>query len=245
MTSPTHFIARAALLAALAPAAQANLLVNGSFEDATNFTVTYTSGFNDAADDLVHGSSALTGWTVVGGDVQSGDVSWLYKTNPYGHVGPDGDYILDLTAYERNDLGGVSQTFATVDGQRYDVSFLLGTGGSGPSLSQFQTIGPVSVLAQVFSGSGGFITEGSFSSASGSFATAVWTLQTFSFFASGSSATLSIQGLSRGPGNSVFIGLDAVSVTGPVPEPGSAGLLLAGLAALGGVVRRRHIGRVE
>ncbi len=218
----------AAMLLATGTAHAAERLVNGGFEADAAFAGHTSPVPGDDGYMLSSGSTVMPGWTVI-----NGDVSWAHDGNPYGHVNPlPGDhYVLDLTAYERGPLGGVAQTFSTVAGQTYSVSFDIGVGGSGPSLPSTLTRGPVSVGASLTNASG--LPCCDFQSAAGQFDVAVWTTQHFDFVATGTSSTLSIYGSSTGPDKSVFIGLDNVSVTGAVPEPATAVLALLGLGALG------------
>ena len=96
----------------------ADLLVNGNFEVPVQGPPNYAT-FNIPA-----GSTYITGWTVVQGNVD------LTTTANYG-PGPN---TLDLTSVQDIDLigdtagsggvfGGLSQTFTTVVGQQYQLTF--------------------------------------------------------------------------------------------------------------------------
>jgi choice-of-anchor C domain-containing protein len=100
-----------------------NLIVNGSFEESSINPGTYQ--------DLPAGSTAITGWTVTG---HIDYVAALWAAS-------DGKHSLDLDGSACNThtptgcLGGVKQSFATVAGQKYDVSFdLAGNPLNGPKV---------------------------------------------------------------------------------------------------------------
>ncbi len=83
----------------------------GSFTNGNFASGSYTPNYLGAGyDTLRGGSTAITGWTV-GGD----SVDWIntYWTAPGGNS-------IDLNG---NNPGSISQTFATVSGATYDVSF--------------------------------------------------------------------------------------------------------------------------
>jgi choice-of-anchor C domain-containing protein len=107
--------ALALLLVALpATAAQATIVINGSFEQGPasvgNFR-TYGAG-----------STAITGWTVTGGSV---DLIGSYWNSS------DGARSLDMSG---NSPGTIVQTLATVAGQRYRLSFDVSSNWDNRSL---------------------------------------------------------------------------------------------------------------
>lgn len=95
---------------------EVNLLVNGSFEegpDVDNFVA------------LDSGSTAIKGWTVTRGQIDYIGTHWVS-----GH----GKRSLDL--HGSPGFGGIKQTFKTVEGQRYRVTFLMaGSPGSKSSVN--------------------------------------------------------------------------------------------------------------
>lgn len=96
--------------------------------------------------------------------------------------------------------GGIQQTFATVLGQTYDVTFdLYGNSDGGPQIKQVR----VSVDS--------FLQDYSFDTQGQTRSTLIWQPTAFSFVASGSSATLSFASLSPS-GNSWGGFIDNVSV---------------------------------
>ncbi len=107
------------------PQAPANLIVNGSFEQATINPGSYQ--------DLAAGSTALKGWTVT--------LKHIDYVNAALWLPSEGKHSLDLEGSACNVrtptdcLGGVKQTFATVVGQKYDVAFdLAGNLYAGPKI---------------------------------------------------------------------------------------------------------------
>jgi choice-of-anchor C domain-containing protein len=93
-----------------------NLLVNGSFEEGPE--VPGKKGFKP----LDKGSTEIKGWTVIKGQID-------YVKGFYAAA--DGKACLDL--HGSPGYGGVEQTFATVKGNKYRVTFsLAATPGFGP-----------------------------------------------------------------------------------------------------------------
>lgn len=201
------------LLMAAASGAQANLIVNGSFEDTTNF-VDNTGQDNDS---LAGGSTAMTGWTITPGH----NVSWIGPTNPFSLTASSGAYFLDLTDYQTGaPYGGLSQVIATTPGAHYTLTFDLGS-------SSIYGL-PDGVTATAGSGSGVFT-----STATG---TNNWESETLNFVATGASTTVSFLGAS----GANYIGLDNVSVTlSAIPEAATWALMLTGFAGVGVAMRRR------
>jgi hypothetical protein len=213
-----------ALTAALCagPAAQANLLVNGSFESGA-----FVNQGNDTMSPGV-GSTVITGWTVI-----TDTTAWIGATNPFGLSASDGSFFLDLTNYQAGaPFAGMSQTIVTTPGATYTLSFDLGS-------STFW--GRPDALVASAAGTSATFTSGPASTATPN---NDWTHETMQFVATAASTTITLQG-SAGIN---YIGLDNVSVdlssdaTPPpvssVPEPQSWALMLAGLAALG--IARRY-----
>src|SRR4051794_18897265 len=96
-----------------------NLIVNGSFEDATNFVD------NTRSDTMLLrlGDTALSSWTIIG---QDDSLSWSGPTAPreWGVVATDGSYWLDLTGFrDTPPYAGIAQTIATQIGHQYLLSF--------------------------------------------------------------------------------------------------------------------------
>jgi hypothetical protein len=210
------------LILLLNPAAYANSILNGSFENGT-----FVPDTNNT-DELSSGSTAITDWTTINGV----PTAWIKNVNPWDISAADGQFFLDLTGYsDAGTYGGVSQSFATVAGTNYVVTFDVGYGGNSANFD-----GPVSVRAIA----PGF--NGTFTSASGSQDPAVWNLETFNFTATSSLSELSLTGLSTAGG--YYIGLDNVDVepSAAVPEPSSWELLGLTLLVLVGAARKKWLG---
>ena len=119
----TALIAAACAWALFAGSANANLLVDGSFEYAKDFVDNYGGDTMN----LGVGSTTMKDWTVIGTTSGAG-LAWIGPTNPYGLKAEQGSYFLDLTEeHISGPYGGVEQTFATVAGDKYKVTFWLGS----------------------------------------------------------------------------------------------------------------------
>lgn len=211
-------------LAALGSAAQANLLVNGSFEDGA-----FVNQGNQTMS-LAPGSSVINGWTVL-----TDATAWINAGNPFGLAASDGNRFLDLTNYSAGaPFAGLSQTIATTAGATYTLSFDLGGSNAWGR--------PDALVASAAGTSVPFTTG----PASATTPNNDWYHESMTFVAAGASTTVTLQG-SAGFN---YIGLDNASVVlvsgpGPVPaipEPGTWVLMAAGLGGLGLMVRRRTPG---
>ena len=118
------------------------ILINGSFE--------LTTPDMPANGELLAGSTAILGWTVAGTSTANDVIDWLGP----GGGGPewlasDGTHIVELDG--RNSLNGaIYQTFGTIPGQRYDVSFdLSGNPGDAPS-NRERALAPSAFLTPAF-----------------------------------------------------------------------------------------------
>jgi choice-of-anchor C domain-containing protein len=176
----------------------AAIIQNGSFEangggvcDSPMFTT------------LPAANNCITGWTIGGGGID-------YIHNYWQPA--DGTHSLDLNAISP---GSVAQTFATIAGQGYVISFALAGNPEGAP-----TIKTVAVSV------GGPATLYNFDVTGHSLTSMGWVTDTFAFVATGANTTLTFS--SSIPG-AFGPALDNVTIAdAAVPEPGSAGLLLAG-----------------
>jgi hypothetical protein len=110
-----------ALLLAVSPV-RGNLIINGSFEFPLVPTGFYTN--------FSSGSTAITGWTVVG--VDSAVVDRNFQNGGITFQTQDGNQWLDLAGITSNSMSsGVTQTIATTVDQNYEVSFYVGSATNG------------------------------------------------------------------------------------------------------------------
>lgn len=221
------FAASMVLLAVSAPVAAAPFQ-NGSFEVGG---VTPCNTFNIPA-----GSTLITGWTVT-----VGNIDWLGSPTPLacGWQPSNGVASLDLVGSGAGGIGGVSQTFDTVPGTTYVVTFdLAGNYGAPP------VIKPLAVTINGVTTNFTFDTTGR-----GLFAMG-WMTQTIQFVAAGSSSTIDFVSDVSGSGGTLNAGaaLDNVQIlplgvasTAAIPLDWAhiaAAMLL--LLAAGHTLRRRQ-----
>jgi hypothetical protein len=180
-----------------------NLIVNGGFEN----PVIGNIFFQDF-------SSGLPSWTIT-----TNTVDVVYQGGTPGGPSPafEGIQYLDLVGY--GSTGGVSQTFATVPGHTYDLSF---------AYSNNPWAGPASASAD-FSVDG---LNGSVTHSSAIPTMLNWDTYSGSFVATSTSATLAFTE-TVGCCNAGVL-LDAVVVSGTVPEPPTWAMMLLGFAGLAG-----------
>jgi choice-of-anchor C domain-containing protein len=169
------------------PNFQVNLITNGSFEIGPD---------PDPYLPLDPGSTAITGWTVTRDQIDY--VAYW--------VDADGERSLDLNGSPG--VGGIAQTFSTIAGQQYLVSFALaGNTYSGTPIRQLGV--SAAGQSEVFS----FDTTGFSDDNMG------WVNKTWVFTATASTTTLEFYSLSIEPENAAFgPALDNVSVISLLPS---------------------------
>lgn len=203
-------IALVALAALSATASAANLLVDGSFESITQAAGTWNT------------YTSVPGWTVTKANGSATSTGLEVRNNVAG-TAEDGSNFIELDGYEND---AIKQSFATVVGHEYEVSFWFAdrAGVAASSLG---------FLANVTSGASssgtGFGAIGDNGSA--------WHLITLDFVAGSTTSIFSIKG--TGTSDSLGTSFDNFSVIA-VPEPGTMGLFAAGLAIVGLSARRRR-----
>jgi PEP-CTERM motif len=209
-------IAFAATLAAAAPlAAHANLIVNGSFEAEVQAGASWTV------------LAGLSGWQA---DASSG----VELRNAVAGLAHDGANFIELdtnpgsfgnASFDDTTNSGISQTVGTQAGASYELTwFYSPRSGVAASSNDIQVYWNGALLT-TSSGSG----EGQPGNA--------WNEYSFTVTGTGSDTLRFAAG---GTADRLGGSLDSVSlVAAPVPEPGTTALLLAGLAAIGFVARRR------
>lgn len=200
--------------ALFATGAHAAAFQNGSFE-AGSFVDTPPT---DNIDQLFAGSTAITGWTVIGGS----DIAWERNG-----TASSGLFSLDLTGYtDQAPYGGVRQTFDTVAGHHYALSYDVGNIASN-NAAVSASINGVTIFTFVNPTAGGGTTP-------------TYRTGTTSFFANGAATQLDLLGVAGG--DAIF--LDNVSVVdldaSGVPEPISWSMMIVGFGLVGSGMRLRQ-----
>lgn len=202
---------------ALFPPAQASAFGNGDFET-PDIGMTFYTTYGD-------GSTGITDWTVSAPN--GGNVAIINQTGAgANYPAQSGNQFIDMSG-----TGGsgqmLSQTFDTVSGNTYSVSFYLGAADRDGSVGT--DIAP-SINGSVIPGTWTYSNTGS---------TVAWEEFSFDFMASGSSTTLSFQRLDT---IGSLSGLDDVAVNqvSAVPLPPGLPLLASGLALIGVLIRHKN-----
>ena len=159
---------------------------NPSFE--TGAYVDDGGGFEQ----LNAGDTSLDGWTV-----DAGSVDWVGTYWP----AQDGSMSIDMSGLEP---GTLSQTLATTIGDTYTVSFYLSGNPAGPP----------AVKTLDVSATGGTVSSYTFDASANTLSSMIWTQETYSFLATGTSTTLSFISTTPGPFGPA---LDNVAVTETIP----------------------------
>ena len=199
----------------LAGVAQAAPFQNGSFEIGPAPGATFIT--------LGAGDTSITGWEVTGAGIDY--IGGLWQP-------ADGNRSLDLSATA---AGGIQQTFDTVAGHNYQVTFSLAGNPDG------------SVKTMLVSATGGTPATYTFDTSGHSTTSMGWTTQTYSFTAAGASTTLTFtsqNGGVAGPALDDVQVMDLTPSTSVVAVPTLSEWSLLALSALlaGLAMRRRKAG---
>jgi choice-of-anchor C domain-containing protein len=198
-------LAAAAAVVLLPSTANAAAFVNGSFESGTTANpFTTVAGGN---------STTITGWTVTGNSVDYIGNYWTAQNLSRS---------IDLNGGAQ---GGIQQTFDTVAGILYNVSFWLAGNPDGAPITKTVLVGATGAANASYT----------FNSTGFDKVNMGWQNYTYSFLATGSSTTLSFASQDAGAFGAV---LDNVSVTA-MPEPAVWATMLLGFGLVGGLMRRR------
>lgn len=202
----------------IAPAAGANLVSNGSFEDGS-----FSENIPAAGPKVMlvpSTSSAISDWIVVGSGVIADGLAWGENGNSAGLLASEGSRFLDLTGFEDGGRYGVTQDIATEVNKIYELAFDLG------SSNAYEI--PVAIEASVAGISSIFT-----STANG---VSQWERVSLQFIALSGSTQISLLGST----GREYIGLDNVSVLeiGAIPIPAAFWLFGSALIALAGFGRK-------
>ncbi len=204
---------------AIAPiSSRADLIQNGSFEDSLRNPGGHLT--------LNAGSTDITGWTVVGAGLESGEnIDYIGTT----WVASDGSRSLDLNGYYKT--GGIQQGLDTTIGQAYLITFdMAGNPGNGPTIKTMR-VSAIGAAAQW--GDFSFDITGKTTKAMG------WTTMDWTFVADASYTTLQFMSTVTGSLDAWGPALDNVRVSA-VPVPGAALLGVMGLGLARWNLRRRE-----
>ncbi len=200
-------VALGLILAIPAGRAQANLILNGSFESPL-----LSSG---QLLDLSAGSNVIPNWTILGSDILLLQTNYSEPANGISaFTAQDGLNSVDLTgAFNTGPTDGVSQTVATVSGTSYTLTFYVGRASSSSGFY----LTPATVGLSINGGAQTMYTNSNLTTG-----TTNWELFTVNFMATGSSTNIAF--FNDTPSATAYAGLDNVTLLGAVasvPEPSS------------------------
>lgn len=218
--------AAAMLSAAIAtPAWPQNLFTNGGFEGTPGtpgFYTNYSTG------------QSFGGWTATDGTVSVIDENFnccSVYAKPHS-----GTQVLDLTGPGAQG-GGIFQTVNTVIGQTYNLSFWIGNAVSGPlnsltsGVNVYLNNGSTAVFTAVNSQNGGNV---------GGTDIQVWQQFATSFVATNTTTKVAFVNIDPDNDDHNLVDDFVLTAASPVPEPGTWAMMLIGVGAVGGTMRRRR-----
>lgn len=194
----------------------ANLITNGSFENASIDPDDGSHAVGPFAR-LAAGDSSIFGWDILNGGIDYiGSSIWDAS---------DGTRSIDLDSATAGAPGSIEQTFSTTASLTYTVQFdMAGNYAGGPAIKPLEV--SIDGVASFFN----FDSTGKSGTAMG------WTNMMFSFVANDNLATLNFKSLLVAPDTGFGAAIDNVSVdlsSVTVPEPSSLALFGLGFAGIG------------
>ena len=206
----TLMLALASASLSAIPTVASAQIVNGGFEDPV---------IADPCCNTVVAPGSILGWDVTAGDINV--VNGTYSSDPYPtNLAYEGLQYLDLVG--QSGSGSIEQTFATVAGQLYKLTFAYSNNIFGGA--------PVASANYLVATVGGAVVH------TGATAQNLnWVVETAYFTGTGSD-TLSFTSILDAQNGSIF--LDAVSIAA-VPEPSTWAMMIFGFGLAGMAIRRR------
>ncbi|MCB1935041.1 MAG: DUF642 domain-containing protein [Nitrosomonas sp.] len=203
----------------ISAAINANLIVNGSFED-DPFTANgnYQLGLT---------SSDVTGWDIPN---SNGTYPWGLQDGAFGAFTPYGSQFVVLGLWSSGFEYSIQQTMSgLIVGETYHLSFAIASEQGCCSQAEVSFLDGSSTSAQVFNApsSGNFWTD--------------WGERSMDFVATSNTVTLQFKNVNVSSTNGYDLGLDNVIVEQvSIPEPTSIALLGLGLIILSVMRKRDH-----
>ena len=213
-----RFLLAATVVLMVPTTASAATLINGGFELPTVAGTCCSTVPPDS----------LPGWNVGLGNVNVVIGTYASTGSPL-NLAFEGNQYLDLVG--QGGVGSMSQSFATVAGQVYTLTFAF----------SHNLFNPLTTSASASYSVGNLL--GSVLHNTGNTSNLAWTIFSNNFTALSSTSTLTFTNLTGGANEGIF--LDAVSVQQAVPEASTWAQLLIGFGLVGGAMsftrRRRRI----